>query len=163
MRLSVRPILIRAIVQHATPRQALPGFVQGLVQLALQFFLWRQLGPVLDDGDVVLVHLQQLHLLAPPVGAGLPAIVRLRRWIFTSTIRQQAGSYKDKTCLSPLGAGLPAIVRLRRWIFTGTIRQQAGYICSDSSRSFAALRSIKRSANCRSLSRQLNQHVYRLG
>ena len=60
------------------------------------------------------------------MGAGLPAVVGVRACLLTSTIRQQAGSYKGARCFAFVGAGLPAILGVRTCLLTGTIRQQAG-------------------------------------
>jgi len=45
--------------------------------------------------------LQRQDLPLAPVGAGLPAILRRRQHLFPDKNRQQAGSYKDKTCPCP--------------------------------------------------------------
>jgi len=44
----------------------------------------------------------------------------------SGTIRQQAGSYKEKHVLVFVGAGLPAMVGVWNDMRSGTIRQQAG-------------------------------------
>ena len=64
------PFIICALFQQPpASRQPFAGLMQGLVQLALQLGLGRQLGPVFGHRDAVLVHLQQLHLLAAGFGA----------------------------------------------------------------------------------------------